>query len=488
MKNIRGFTLIELSIVLLISGVAIAAALSLYTNYLRRVQIEKTYSNVFDANQLMQQAWDIEKRYFCPADPTLPPGDPNYGRERADCASAVAVGSCTGGATGVCVGNGLDTTVDTDAAPDRVVIGMLPFVTIAERFEAQKTALLTVYNDPATDKKERDAAKRKLDGISLGGFAKARKFAFDGWGNQLTYAVSASMANATTANVKGGAIQVNNTFGTSDNTDGVHFVMISHGKNAKAAYNALGVRPTACGVGMSALETENCDIDGVFSQTTISSTVENATESDDIVIYNNYVARELWSTTTCTDGTKLCIMNKNPGNVGVGLIATAIDNALTIGGDLRAEKTITDEICDKTGANCFDPDKIGGTGLDTPCDSTGLPAHQMRVAVEVENKRTVCSIVNRPYHQECAPNELMVGFNPDGTIACITNVAPAPPPLPPGASCTDECGETRAHGELWCRAGPWPIKPAGECVNGLIINQPAISGIGCDAAADHSCP
>lgn len=48
--------------------------------------------------------------------------------------------------------------------------------------------------------------------------------------------------------------------------------------------------------------------------------------------------------------------------------------------------------------------------------------------------------------------------------------------------CRDECGEQRASGEMWCRAGGNPpIVPTMKCVNGVIYNLGGMSGVGCDA-------
>lgn len=55
------------------------------------------------------------------------------------------------------------------------------------------------------------------------------------------------------------------------------------------------------------------------------------------------------------------------------------------------------------------------------------------------------------------------------------------------ASCRDECGETRAHGEMWCPAGYHAIIPTMRCDNGNVESAGGISGIGCDSAAPRVC-
>jgi prepilin-type N-terminal cleavage/methylation domain-containing protein len=46
LKSVRGFTLIEMAIVILLVGVAVAAAAPLYNQYIKEQELQKTRANI----------------------------------------------------------------------------------------------------------------------------------------------------------------------------------------------------------------------------------------------------------------------------------------------------------------------------------------------------------------------------------------------------------------------------------------------------------
>jgi prepilin-type N-terminal cleavage/methylation domain-containing protein len=73
----RGFTLLELSIVLIITGILTIPLIRLYTDYLQQEKIDLTKSNLDHISRIV--ALSSPLRYPCPADRSLIPSDPNYG-------------------------------------------------------------------------------------------------------------------------------------------------------------------------------------------------------------------------------------------------------------------------------------------------------------------------------------------------------------------------------------------------------------------------
>ena len=79
--KINGFTLIELSISMLVVGILIVAVLTPYTVW-KQNEIRQTTENNLDlVNQALNEFLASNGRYPCPARLDLPRTDPNYGVE-----------------------------------------------------------------------------------------------------------------------------------------------------------------------------------------------------------------------------------------------------------------------------------------------------------------------------------------------------------------------------------------------------------------------
>lgn len=81
----RGFTVIELAVVILIAGLALAAAIDLYRQYLRANYIKIVDDRVATIHKAIEDYVNdsIRNPYHllpCPADPTLPSTDPMFGQ------------------------------------------------------------------------------------------------------------------------------------------------------------------------------------------------------------------------------------------------------------------------------------------------------------------------------------------------------------------------------------------------------------------------
>jgi prepilin-type N-terminal cleavage/methylation domain-containing protein len=82
-KKNNGFTLIELSIVILIVGILVIPILEIYNSYLLRKQMIVTRENVQNTVDGLSL---VLNRYPCPSDRSLPVGDPNFAIEQCNLA------------------------------------------------------------------------------------------------------------------------------------------------------------------------------------------------------------------------------------------------------------------------------------------------------------------------------------------------------------------------------------------------------------------
>jgi len=194
----KGFTLIELSIVIIISSLLFLPLIKLYEIDQKKKKIALTKERLLAVNTLITAYGDVvaSEVFPCPADPSLPETDPNYGDPFIDCLGFAdeaaflagvaaeglnAPGQCTNGdGTGVCLADGF-TDADDDGNMDPVLIGMVPINDVASSGELSGSISYSVLSDA--------------------------------WGGRFTYAVSGFLTNANTYNFYGGAIRAEDEFG-----------------------------------------------------------------------------------------------------------------------------------------------------------------------------------------------------------------------------------------------------------------------------------
>ena len=165
----NGFTLLEMVIVILISGIIMTTSAGYFSQYLEKQRFDITHENVkYAAAILSTYSTDI---YPCPSDRSLGVGDPNYGQPVGfDNATGPATGckaafdalpmngcSSTGG---YCKIRAINVDKNDDNIDDYIYVGGYPlrFIELNNPNEA--------FDDAKT---------------------------LDGYGNQLTYAVSQNM-------------------------------------------------------------------------------------------------------------------------------------------------------------------------------------------------------------------------------------------------------------------------------------------------------
>ena len=515
-RSEKGFSLVEFGLVMIVTGLMIAGALGVYVSYMKKAKLEVSYKRLYEANTMLSEVWSVEKRYFCPADPTLDPSDAKYGREIAGCAG-IAVGTCSGG---VCVSAGKD----AGGGKTGVLTGMLPYKDIADKLSSQQVELtrqMERAKDPAMKEEFRKALNRAKRTTTL----NAKDLAFDGWGKQLTYMVSQAWVTAvppSTAamqasdpNMKtGGSIIVKDDEDKEIAARGAHFAVISHGENGSGAYDAQGKLTGAVCNDLGDIERENCNKDATIKRAPVHSAGNNTRKTDDLVAFNVTVSNEMWERVPC--GNDLCLRNRNSNNVSVGNTTVAAVEKLTIGGMMRAQQMDlgAKKLCNKDGTKCFNPEYIGGELLNS-CDTemgsaaSGATAHVAKMlgkrAASGKDLSLTCQTITIPsYGKKCADpsKQVMLGYNngepvcydpcnKDGTIDTQTRSCP---PNMTGTrtcqamyscatrdfgpySCTDNCTHNPVNGSCGSSHGQSMVVAPTEnlCNTGVLRNPPGVA-------------
>lgn len=227
-----GFTLIEISIVLVIAGLVMSALLSTATIYFHDKTLRETRDNMAAAKTALRAFVAMNGYYPCPASRAAARGMQGFGKAPESCATIDPDGSVT-------------TAQGRDKLP--VKIGILPF-------------------------------------RSLG---LADDQAVDGWGNVLQYAVTESLTSADTYDQREGAIDVV----AEDNVSRLsppgtaQYVVFSTGQNGRGAYSGDVAAATPCS--LYSLEGENCDGDAIFMEAQIQHG-GNGVDYDDYIVYQQY--------------------------------------------------------------------------------------------------------------------------------------------------------------------------------------------------------
>ncbi|MCC7304783.1 MAG: hypothetical protein IT558_00830 [Alphaproteobacteria bacterium] len=440
-----GFTIIELSIVIIIFGMMVIAVMTAYSLYTKQQATQETNDRMMAIEVALTEYQSLFGGYPCPANPALAPGDPQYGRDQRPPAPGgepdMTLACVNVGATVA----GVD--ADRNGAGDTVYIGAVPIAT-----------LLDPDRDPQTD----DGVLDLLEDVDLGD-----NFAIDGWGRKIKYAVTGSQTLAPLYNNLLGAIEVRDENGLSvlntedldgdgvldpgenrnNNTEDVngngvldagedvnangiidplmdpgiyaHFILLSHGENGRGARMRNGnvVDPCPVGVGLPAAvapevanpvnEVENCnDLNGIFLSGL--RTERDHSYNDDRILYFVNQDSDLWQILSDTQ-----IHNTNGSNVGIG--TNSPDTTLDVNGDIQINNVRAIEYCDVNDNNCMGPEVIGGNDPNMQCPPG-------EVVESIEQNRVNCTDafnINAPAGTQCPPGQYLQGIsNITGIICC----------------------------------------------------------------------
>lgn len=441
-NNDYGFTIIELSIVIIISGLLLSMFLMGYRNYTADQKYKETLEIMVDLDGLMDSFYSNYGRYPCPADPSLPPDHPDFGME-LPCGSGASRpnSACNDSGdgprlsdtpaftrSGVICSNVGTRDVNGDGENEYVLIGMLPF---RQPPPAPGEETLHIFEE-----------KNTIDGYKM----------------RITYVVTEAMADERNTPLQPisphwGAISLFDENGTnmSDPPSSTHYLFLSHGENTKGAFTLEGIKTENCVTGYGEtpglndpndpdfggaidLENENCDDnDGVF-RNALKNLASGNNYFDDIIFNRNMINAALWRrvygasysivpqppcdydadpdcvpppiefcdpldpdlATDCETITPLYLTNTNTENVGVG-INTPLSR-LHVSGDINVStKTLSQEgYCDpsrpehsddsSTASKCFNTELF--TDLNDVDSGRVCPAGQ--IAVGFSHNTVIC--------------------------------------------------------------------------------------------------
>lgn len=375
-----GYTLIELAITIVVAGLLIAPAFTLYGLYIKNQRIQQTDNAMLQAQNALGGFRSIYGRYPCPAPVDAVPGDANYGYE--DCSASPP---------------GVVTTTSLNAAltdPD-ILIGSLPFRQL--------------------NMQEQDS--------------------YDGYGNRLSYAVTKSLTVDTTFNMLNGGISILdfNDDSAIEPPDSAHFVIMSSNRNDDGARTRYGALTTLCP--SSGLEAENCDNDSVYRMASVRA------DFDDKILNDTPVGIQQWQYSVSNPGNIHLVSAENialgvtlTGSINLTSSASAELREIT-SGDADIFTTgafMSNMLCDYDAAYCFEPDLIGGQ----IADAEGMACNVGEFLIAIEDGIPVC---RAEIWFSCPPGEFAAGIRNNGTLICDTT----PLPACADATVSATCGESR---------------------------------------------
>jgi type II secretory pathway pseudopilin PulG len=227
----HGFSLVELAMVIIIGGLLIGTMSSMLLVYMRNTQIKTTQQRIDEVDNAIQEYLNLNGNLPCAAPRNAAVDTPEFGAQLTpvDCALG---------------GDGVATA---GAGASEVLVGAVPVRSI---------------NLPDD-------------------------YAFDAWGNRLTYAVTADLATPGKYDRDKGAISIIDSAGNSIVTpDGsAHYVVLSHGPDGVGATTFAGVPNGSACPDDATLDGENCNDDATFRRTMLTASAPGAAHFDDLLKY-----------------------------------------------------------------------------------------------------------------------------------------------------------------------------------------------------------
>ncbi len=230
-----GFSLIELSVVLVIIGFMVVAALQAYRIYDEKSKIERMNILMATVDQTLQKFYEAEGRFPCPAAVNGSAAGNDYDAE--ECGGRFGVLNVAGTGTG------------------RVLIGKVPAATLGLSSDYMRD----IYGSYLTYAVTQAAT---VDGGSVQGEIRVREENIDRAAGSSTFGQIVELENHTN----------------------ITYLIISAGPSRIGAYNHAGVQAQACAG--SSKDRENCNGDGVF----ISSLLSHASNGNNAGFYDDRVA------------------------------------------------------------------------------------------------------------------------------------------------------------------------------------------------------
>jgi prepilin-type N-terminal cleavage/methylation domain-containing protein len=253
----QGFTLVEVAMVVLIGGLMMTAASTLFLNYMKQAKIATTQARMQDIENAIADYLSVNSALPCVASMTEPRDSATgkFGRQLTDAVYGYA--DCITGANGEGIAKGVWSST-TSASPGRTVA--VPPAATANGQWAIGAVPTRTLNLP--DEEMADA-----------------------WGTRFLYAVSTAQTVPGAYDVTTGVIYVEDGGANpvAVPAGSALYVLVSHGANRAGGYTLDGKQAVACGAGLEAM---NCGHTKSFKKTTLSSDQTGANFFDDYVIFH----------------------------------------------------------------------------------------------------------------------------------------------------------------------------------------------------------
>lgn len=413
----RGYTLIEMSIVVSVVGLLLASFISAYTIYIKTKAQQTTENNASLLKASLSNFLVQFGRYPCPARIDLPRTDPYYGME-SECDPLVTVpppsdptapvypavvtaGTC---ANGLCFEDGL-TPVDVNPGP--VLNEVIP--------------------------------KIRRGSIPFRAMGIPEDQAEDGYGNRFQYAVTEPLAVTTSYVRRSGGVVIHNDATPPTELTPVdnraHYVIFSSGPDKAGAYSRYGLLLAPCAA--TGLDAENCNTSPAnplaIYRAAKYAPAATAIHFDDYVSFYSSVETPLWRVSDASGFHISDLIDAAlTGQIAIGSEDFALNATVDVAGDVRADdgNSHAVEICDQQQAFCIPLSKFGGDEEDFKCEANkyvkgfgspdipdGNPAYNAALPASKFVKCAGTTDVT------CAPGEIMRGVNADGTLNCTSVVA-----------------------------------------------------------------
>ncbi len=419
-KTVAGFSLLEISIGMIIVGMLMVSGMSLYNGHLKQQQYAITEARISDTRDNISAFSVVYGRYPCPASSTAVPGDLDYGFELSDClTTGPAIGSC---ANGLC-------TYASNIGGQAVIVGSLPFKTLnIQEFDS-----------------------------------------YDTYQMRLRYAVTLDMTDEDSFDMAGGGIgivdQANPSLSLVSPNDRAHFVIISSGPNRIGAVTRTGNVASVCTLG-SAGEQENCDGDSVFASGEYDGSYDDRTR-----FFSSVLPTE-WKRTA--PGSSLIYL-KDSDSIAIGALVTSdlsnkneldvlnngADNGTVIAeGDIYVER-----LCEEgatSSSDCFQPKLLSGNlSGSNPEELISSGAEGMscydgmttKYLVGIENGGPIC---REEIFMSC-PSDSFIAAVEGGKVKCNG----LPPPSCSAMEVPTTCGPDRTLPSV--TQGNYSAVYSGEC-------------------------
>ena len=282
LHNSSGFTMVEMLVVMIIVSVMATTAASVFLTQLEKNKLRETKQRLDVVQGAIQDFWEVNGRYPCPASFRFRPEDAGYGLEGNSHPNAAAGGNgCLNGTYPL-------STTGIPGGASVPVAGTIPALSI-RRWNT---------SPPYSAATPRFNGDIRTGAIPVRTLNLPDEFANDAWQGRFTYAVMVHQATGpeyrTGAGVTSGythdkgGIRIRDAAGNNliSPADTAHYIVISHGTDRLGARPAKGrnetVRFAPCNAAVG-LQRENCDDDSTFILTT-TFTDEGANAFDDLAV------------------------------------------------------------------------------------------------------------------------------------------------------------------------------------------------------------